>query len=270
MRWIAAALSLLLIPSVYAQRVSSNPHQSMDAGGNANPPWIDMVAAPAQPAPTARPAEPLAPVSVHDLLIPPKALKEIQRSQKAFDSGDIRASSDHLQKALRIYPDIPQAHFDLGGNYLRLHQYEKALPELQQFVDTYPDRPQGHYGISVALFLLHRYPEAEVSARKAMDLDPDPLEYRYMVGSAMIAQGRCTSETKELLRQSEPKFPNASLVLAQIFLNEGKIDDVVAELHAYLRSPDSANKASAECWAALLDGTASGACAAGKTFPEFR
>ena len=229
-----------------------------------------MVPAPAQPTATARPAEPLPAISVHDLLIPPKALKEIQRSQKAFESGDIRASSDHLQKALRIYPDIPQAHYDLGGNYLRLGQYEKALPELQEYVDSDPDRPQGHYGVSVALYLLHRYPEAEASARRAMELNPEPVEYRYMVGNSMIAQGRCTSETKELLRQSKDKFPNASLVLAQILLGEGKIDDVVAELQAYLRSPDTANKASAECWVALLNGAASGACAAQKTFPEFR
>jgi tetratricopeptide (TPR) repeat protein len=266
MKWIAGVFCLFLIPSASAQ----HQRQPVDASANATAPWVDMVPAPAQPASTARPSEPPQPVSVHDLLIPPKALKEIQRSQKAFESGDIRASSDHLQKALRIYADIPQAHYDLGGNYLRLREYEKALSELQQFVDSLPDRAEGHYGVSVALYLLHRYPQAEASARRAMQLDPDPVEYRYMVGNAMIAQGRCSSETKELLRQSEAKFPNASLVLAQILLNEGKIDDVVAKLQVYLRSPDTANKANAECWVALLNGTASGACAAEKTFPDFR
>lgn len=202
--------------------------------------------------------------------MPPKAIKELQRSRKAFDSGDLRASNEHLEKALRIYPDIPQAHYDLGGNYLRLHQYEKALPELQQFVETNPDLSQAHYGLSVALFLLHRDSEAEASARRALEIDPDRLEYRYMVANAMIAQGHCTAETKQLLHQSEDKFPNASLVLAQVSLAEGKIDDVVAELRAYLKSPDAVNQSAAECWVALLNGAASGSCAAQKTFPDFR
>jgi len=268
MKWTAAALFFVLVPSLYAQRMNPNARQGVDSTSAPTAPWIDMV--PIQPANAPNAAQPLKPVSVHELLIPPKALKEIQRSQKAFESGDLRGSNQHLEKALRIYPDFPQAHFDLGGNYLRLHEYEKALPEFQQYVETLPDLSQGHYALSVTFFLLRRYSEAEGSARRALDLDPGLVDYRYMVGNTMIAQGRCTAETKELLRQSERKFPNASLVLAQVLLNEGKIDDVVAELHTYLSSPDSVNKSAAECWLALLSGTASGACAAQKTFPDFR
>ena len=268
MKWTVAALFLLLAPNLQAQKMNPVPRQDIGAIPNSTAPWVDMVPA---PSPTAtRPAElPLKPVSVQELLIPPKALKEIERSKKAFEAGDLRASNGHLEKALRIYPDLLQARFDLGGNYLRLHEYEKALPEFQQIIEGKPDFAEGHYALSVAFFLMHRYPEAEASARRALELDPEPTEYRYMVGNAIIAQGRCTPEAKELLRQSRDKFPNASLVLAQILLNERKIDDVVTELRAYLRAPDPLNKASAECWLALLNGTASGACAAQKTFPDF-
>ena len=236
--------------------------------GSSVAPWVEIL--PTQPLPAVQPTQALKPVSVQQLLIPSKAMKEIRRSQKAFESGDLRASNTHLEKALRIYPDIPQAHFDLGGNYLRLHEYQRALAEFQEFAGTYPDLARAHYGLSAAYFLLHRYVEAEASARRALEISPELIEHRYMVATAMIARGQCTAETKELLRQSEDKFPNASLILAQVYLSEGKIDDVAAELHAYLRAPDPLNKSAAECWLALLNGTASGSCAVQKTFPDFR
>src|SRR4029453_18347564 len=43
-------------------------------------------------------------ISTRELLIPPKAMKELQRSQTALHSGDIRSSAEHLEKALQIYP----------------------------------------------------------------------------------------------------------------------------------------------------------------------
>src|SRR5947209_4655046 len=39
-------------------------------------------------------------VSASQLNIPPKAVKEFERFQKAFQSGDVHSSAAHLQKAL--------------------------------------------------------------------------------------------------------------------------------------------------------------------------
>src|SRR5260221_4894217 len=57
-------------------------------------------------------------VPVSQLRIPSKAIKEFERSQKAFQSGDVRASADHLQRALHIYPDFIQAHNTLGVRFV--------------------------------------------------------------------------------------------------------------------------------------------------------
>ncbi len=56
-------------------------------------------ATPAPPRPAANP------VPVSQLRIPSKALKEFERSQKAFHSGDVPTSVEHLQKAVQIFPD---------------------------------------------------------------------------------------------------------------------------------------------------------------------
>lgn len=264
MKFIAAALFLVLAPTLSAQR--------FPAGQSDRTTVLDPFPNLYQPQPTgAVPApQPVKPVSVNELLIPPKALKELQRSQKAFSSGDLRSSNEHLEKALRIYPDCVQAHFDLGGNYLRLHDYAKGLSEYDKSVAIDPNFALGYHGRSAALFLMGRFTEAEAAARRTLEFDPASSDYRYMLAVAITAQGHITPEARTLLRQSEDKFPAASLLLAQVFLNEGKIDDVVAELQTYLKAPDSQNKAPAQCWLALLNGVASGTCAAQKTFPAFR
>jgi tetratricopeptide (TPR) repeat protein len=87
-------------------------------------------------------------------LIPPKATRELQRSQTALHSGDIRSSAQHLEKALQIYPHYLEAHNNLGSRYIELHEYEKAAAEFQKAIDLDPRIMQPFNNLSVALFLL--------------------------------------------------------------------------------------------------------------------
>lgn len=216
-----------------------------------------------------RAPQPVKPISVSELRIPPKAAKELERSRKAYDTGDFPASNEHLEKALHIYPQFFEARYDLGVNDSLLGQYEKALADFQRAAEIDPSRPEAHNALALALSFLARYSEAEASARQALALDPASLECRFMLGRAILGQGRITQEAMALLQQSEAKFPSAHLIRAQVLLLQGKVDDVVTELEAYVKSPDTENRDQAQCWIALLNGVATGSCAANKTFPVF-
>lgn len=222
--------------------------------------------------PTATPAsqaDHLVPVS--QLRIPPKAIKEFERSQKAFQSGDLRSSTEHLQKALQIYPDFIQAHNALGLRFIQRGDYEKAVAEHQAALAIDAHFAQTHQDLALALLLLNRSQEAEAEARQAIDLDPQAPASSYVLGRALLAQRRVTPEAIEMLHQSENAFPNASLVLAQIYFTKGQTDQVLAELRHYLQAPtDPDNKQKAECWAALLSQQPSPAgCPADVTRPSF-
>jgi tetratricopeptide (TPR) repeat protein len=215
------------------------------------------------------PADHLVPVS--QLRIPSKAIKEYQRYQKSFQSGDLRTSIDHLQKALQIYPDFIQAHNALGLRFIQLGEYQKALAEHESALAIDPRLAETHQDLSFALLLLNRCQEAEAEARHALDLDPRIPVSRYVLGRALVGQRRVTPEAIEMLRQSENAFPNASLVLAQIYFAKGQTDQVLAELRHYLRAPaDPDNKLKAECWVAQLSQQPSpAACPADVTRPSF-
>jgi tetratricopeptide (TPR) repeat protein len=211
-------------------------------------------------------------VPVSQLRIPSKALKEFERYQKAFHSGDVPSSVEHLQKALQIFPDFIQAHIALGLRFIQLGEYQKALTEHEAALSLDPRSAQAHQDLSLTLLLLNRYQEAETEARQSLELNSQAVAAHYVLGRALVGQEHVTPEAMEMLRQSEHVFPNASLVLAVIHFQAGQTDQTIAELRNYLRAPvDADNKQKAECWVAQLSQQPSPTgCPAESTRPSFR
>ncbi len=191
-------------------------------------------------------------VSTRELLIPPKAVKELRRSQTALRTGDIRSSAQHLERALQIYPHYLEAYNNLGGRYIELHEYEKAAVEFQKAIEIDPRVMQPFNNLSVAFFLLKRYPDAEAAARRALDLDPHNSTSRYMLGCILATEKRNPLEAMEMLRQTKREFPDSRLLLAEILLRRGAVDEAENELREYLSVPGAEKKQNVERWLARL------------------
>ena len=199
-------------------------------------------------------------VSTRELLVPPKALKELRRSQNALSSGDLRSSALHLEKALRVYPDYLEAHNALGARYFALREYQKAAVEFQKAIDLDPHTWQPFNNLSAALFLLQRYPDAEAAARRAIDLDPQNSTARYMLGCILATEKHNPWQAIEMLRQTQDKFPDARLLVAQVLLRQGDVDQAKNELRNYLQLPGAEKKQKVECWLARLEQTSVSGC----------
>ena len=193
-------------------------------------------------------------VSAARLLHPirPKAYKEFWRSQKAFRAGDIQSSVQHLEKAIEIDPDYMEAHNNLGVRYLSLDQFDKALTEFQRTVNLDPTSAKGHLNLSSALSILRRYPEAESAARRAVQLDPSSIQASYLLGQILAAEGRDSDETIARLEGAVDRYPKARVVLARIMVRQGRIDEAVEQLRAYLKSGNPEKRQEVESWIARL------------------
>lgn len=187
-------------------------------------------------------------VAMHDLLIPPKAVKELRRSQNALQLGDTRSSALHLARALKIYPNYLEGHNSLGARYIELHEYEKAAAEFQKAIDINPRVMQPVNNLSVALFLERRYVDAEAAARRAHDLDPHDPTARYMLGAILATEDRNPAEAMEMLLETKNQFPDARLLLAQIFERSGDERRAERELRDYLAVPDAEKRQNVERW----------------------
>ena len=191
-------------------------------------------------------------VSLRDLLIPPKAVKELRRSQEALRSGDTRSSARHLERALKICPNYLEGHNSLGARYIELHEYEKAAAEFQKAIDIDPSVMQPVNNLSVARFLEQRYVDAEAAARRAVDLDPHDPTARYMLGAILATEDRNPREAMEMLRQTKNQFPDARLLLAQILERRGDTKAAEKELRDYLAVPDAEKRQNVERWLVRL------------------
>ncbi len=168
-------------------------------------------------------------ISMGELRIPPKAVKEIERSQSALRSGDVRSSALYLERALQIYPRSLEVHNNLGSRYIELHEYEKAAVEFQKAIEIDPRVMQPFNNLSVAFFLLQRYPDAEAAARRALAL-----------------------EAMEMLRETKREFPDSRLLLAEILIRRGAVYEAENELRDYLTVPGVEKKQNVERWLARL------------------
>jgi len=273
---ILVLLAFLLTSNLHAQgrHRSGRPPATVNDGLTPLDPNDPSAALPLRPeVNSAASATPAAnPVPVSQLRIPSKAIKEFERYQKAFHSGDVPTSVEHLQKALQIFPDFIQAHLALGLRFIQLGEYQKALIEHKTALSLDPRSAQTHQDLSLTLLLLNRYQEAEAEARQSLEIDSQSVSAHYVLGRALVGQEHVTPEAMEMLRQSENVFPNASLVLAVIHFQAGQTDQTIAALRSYLRAPvDADNKQKAECWVAQLSQQPSPAgCPAESTRPSFR
>lgn len=186
-------------------------------------------------------------VSVNELRIPKKASKELRLAQRFFELGNSRESATHLEKAIRIYPGIPSAHYNLGVCYAHFGEYEKAAKEFQATSALDSGLVQPAISLSVVFFLVERYSEAEAAAHRAQLIDPASPAPRYMLARILAAEGHNTPEVMALLRDSRSDFPAARLVLAGSLLKCNATEEAVAELSAYLAEPHAPGKDQIAC-----------------------
>jgi tetratricopeptide (TPR) repeat protein len=195
---------------------------------------------------------PAATIGVRDLAVPPRALKEFERSTKAFQSGDIRAAASHLEKAIKIAPDFAQAHNNLGTMYINLRDYKRAMVELQKTIYLNPNLESPYHNLAMLMIFLGRLPEAEAAARHAHELDVEGNASRYWLGRILVMEHKSTSEAEQLLTQAAMEIPEAMLWLAQILQNRGEINTAIAELQAYLQVSGLDKRDKVESWLAQL------------------
>jgi tetratricopeptide (TPR) repeat protein len=143
-------------------------------------------------------------------------------------------------------------HNNLGSRYVELHEYEKAAAEFQKAIDIDPRITQPFNNLSVAFFLLKRYPEAAAAARRALNLDPHNATSRYMLGCTLATEKLNPLEAMEMLRQTKREFPDARLLLAEILLRRGAVNEAENELREYLTVPGAEKKQNVERWLARL------------------
>ena len=200
-----------------------------------------------------RQASPGGTISVKQLAIPTKAIKEFQRSQKSFQADDFQSACAHLEKAVRLYPNFVEAHNNLAAAYVYMREYEKAAEQLRLVIAINPNVDVPYNNLSSALFSLGRYSESEEAARRALQLNPLRSTINYNLGRTLAAQKHYTLEAVEVLALASKEIPQARLTRALVLCHRDSFDQAAEELREYLKAPDPELRQAVQEWLTELD-----------------
>lgn len=171
-------------------------------------------------------------VSVKDLVIPEPARLEYNKGQEALTAKNTDESVKHFQKAIKLYPDYPEAYRMLGDAYVEKQQWPEAESALKKSIELQPDLAPAYFDLGALRNQTKNYAGAEEALKKGLELIPDATVGKYEMAKTYWALGRWqdaapfAADTVKAL----PDLAAAHVLLGNIRL---KLRDAPGALHEY-------------------------------------
>ncbi len=129
-----------------------------------------------------------------------------------------------LMKALKVAPDSPEIHNNLGSVYKKTGHLQKAEAEFRRAIDLRPDFMEAHNNLGNVLKAEGLYDRAIESYEFCLQLNPDSAAVYTNLGNAFRKAGRNEKAITALTRALElnPQLALPHLNLAIIFMSEKK------------------------------------------------
>ena len=119
----------------------------------------------------------------------------LERGREFYRNDEDTQAAEAFQQALKLDPELAEAHFRLGLAYDALGQEQEAEAAYKKAVDAYKkylnldgnaDDAEAHYNLGQTYAGLHLYSEAVREYRQATRLKPDDAAIYYDLGLALM------------------------------------------------------------------------------------
>ncbi len=129
---------------------------------------------------------------------PPAAERELALARKALTRDDETRALDHLDRALRVYPQYAEAYSELGAVLLRRSEVSRALEALEQAVAHDPRSVETRLNLGIAQLQFLMLDHAEYSVRQAIRLDAGSQKAHYLLAVILNQKGDRPAAAAEL------------------------------------------------------------------------
>ncbi len=149
----------------------------------------------------------------------------------------------HFQRALRLKPDIAEAHSNLGNALQRMGRYDEAISHYTEALRLKPDLAEAHNNLGNVLLKLGRAADAIIECEQALRLDPDYSEAHRNLGKALQRVGRQEDAIAQLKQAIalQPDNYEAGKDFGDILQSAGRSAEAAAQYRQTLRlRPDNA------------------------------
>ena len=180
--------------------------------------------------------------------VPKPAVDLYNTALKLAQDGKNKDAVSKLNEAVKAHPDFMLAFNELGVQYQKMGELDKANEALESALKISPNNfaPLVNHGI--VLVRLKRYAEAEADLRAALrENDKSPIAHYYL-GRALAYLGQFDEAEKELttaVTLGGDQMKEAHRYLGAIYHARGDTERAIAQLETYLRIAPKADDASA-------------------------
>lgn len=148
-----------------------------------------------------------------------------------------------LESAVKIFPEYFDALQSLGGEYVFMQQYDKAVPLLTKAIEVNREAYPSLYALSIAQYNLKLLPEAIDSMRRAIVIEPKSVNANLWLGM-LLRQTGALSECEPYLKQADQlaaaKSSEVHWQLALLFNQLKRYKEAADELELFLKvEPDA-------------------------------
>lgn len=177
-------------------------------------------------------------IRTENIGIPKRALDHYDKAMELSNAGDNAGAIAELNLAVKEYPAFMLAHTELGVQYLKLNQLDKADEALKAALKIKPDAYEPLVNRGIALFRSKRFDEAANELRKALKTKEQSAVAHYYLGRSLLALKNYDDAEKEFnssIAIGGDQMKEAHRMLASMFLDRQDYKRAVTELETYLR-----------------------------------
>lgn len=135
-------------------------------------------------------------------------------------TGQPETGVQYIKKGLELEPDSHIGYNQLGVVYDKLGQRDLAIDALKKAVELKPDYAFGYYNLGKAYLFANRLKHAEAALEKGLKLDPSNNDGKLHLAALYAKQERFSDAialAKDVTKK-QPNNDNANLILCKIYV----------------------------------------------------
>jgi Tfp pilus assembly protein PilF len=197
--------------------------------------YVQLALMPEKNAPAATP--PSAGGFVLNAAVPPAARQEFEAGRLAVqDAKKLDEGLQHLQQAVKLYPDYLEAQLLLGTVYMDEKQWEQAEGALRQALRINPKTAPAYFALGEVYRRQKKYPAAEKELLEGLKLDDKSVQGHLTLGRVYYDQNDIAKAGPHVGKalQLNPRLAEGHLLAGNILLKARQAENALAEFQAYL------------------------------------
>jgi len=148
-----------------------------------------------------------------DAGVPPEARSEFEKGETALLTQKKLAEGIlHLEKAIAVYPNFPEAQIELGTAYMDAKEWDKAELALKKAIELAPNASNPFFALGELYLQQKKYSEAEKRLRQGLRIDNRSWRGHFALGRVYWASGDVQAAKQiALTLQLNPDLADAHL-----------------------------------------------------------